>query len=315
MAIPARAAFSGNALTTGPSTISEGVMRTTWNGSISFGLVNIPVGLAPATKPAARQSDVSFRQLHRECGTPIKQKRWCPVHDREVDADEIVRGWEVSKGQFVMIEDADLEALETRAAEGSRTIDITSFVRLEEVDPIYFDRTYFLVPAGTEAQRRPYVLLLEAMKEEDVAALGKFVLAGKEKLGLIRPKGEALALETLFVNEDVNKQDEIDEAVRGSEVRESELDLAKQIIASLAAEFEPDELRSEYRASLKEMLEAKLDGREIEVPEPEVEAPVVDLMDALRASVAAAGKKPAAEKGAAKKASPAPRKKAAAGRK
>src|SRR4051794_41681373 len=163
------------------------LMRTTWNGSISFGLVNTPVGLAPATKPAARQSDVSFRQLHRECGTPIKQKRWCPVHEVDVEADEIVRGWEVSKGQFVQIEDADLEALETRTSSNSRTIDITSFVRTEEVDPVYFDRTYFLVPAGADAQRRPYVLLLEAMKEENVAALGTFVLAGKEKLCLIRP--------------------------------------------------------------------------------------------------------------------------------
>jgi len=274
-------------------------MRTTWNGSISFGLVNIPVGLAPATKPAARQSDVSFRQLHRECGTPIRQKRWCPVHEIEVDSDQIVRGWEVSKGQFVFVEDADLEALETRASADSRTIDINSFVRGEEVDPIWFDRTYFLVPSGTEAQRRPYALLLEAMKHEGVAALGSFVLAGKEKLCLIRPMGDALALETLFVSEDVKAGDEIAEAVTSSEVRDAELDLAKQIIASLEGPFEPDALRSEYRASLKEMLQAKLEGREIEeAPEPAAETPVVDLMEALRASVAAAGggKKPAAAK-------------------
>ena len=291
-------------------------MRTTWNGSLSFGLVNIPVGLAPATKPAARQSDVSFRQLHRECETPIKQKRWCPVHDVEVDPDEIVRGWEVSKGQFVVVEDAELEALETRAADSSRTIDITSFVPTDEVDPIWFDRTYYLVPAGAEAQRRPYVLLLEAMKEETVAAVGKFVLAGKEKLCLIRASGGALVLETLFVHEDVKDSGEIGEAVAAAEVREPELALAKQIIAGLSAEFEPTELRSEYRASLKEMLEAKLDGRELEAPAPAaVETPVVDLMDALRASVAAA-KKPAGKRKAApsKKADTAPRGKAAAGR-
>src|SRR3954447_22022946 len=197
-------------------------MRTTWNGSVSFGLVNIPVGLAPATKPAARQSDVSFRLLHRECGSPIKQKRWCPVHERDVESDELVKGWEVTKGQFVMVEDADLEAIEQR--DTSRSIDINRFVRLEEVDPVYFDRTYFLVPAGTEAQRRPYVLLLEAMKESEVAAVGSFVLAGKEKLCLIRPKGDALALETLFVNEDVKSQAEIDEAVASSEVRPPELE-------------------------------------------------------------------------------------------
>jgi DNA end-binding protein Ku len=281
-------------------------MRTTWNGSVSFGLVNIPVGLAPATKPAARQSDVSFRMLHRECGTPIKQKRWCPVHERDVESDELVRGWEVAKGQFVTVEDADLEAIEQR--DTSRSIEISRFVRLDEVDPIYFDRTYFLVPAGAEAARRPYVLLSEAMKEAGVAALGRFVLAGKEKLCLIRPMGEALALETLFVSEDVKDHAEIAEAVSTSEVREPELELAKQIIASLAGSFDPGELRSEYRESLRELLEAKLAGQEIEMPEAPAPTPVVDLMEALRASVAAASaKKPTAEK---KKA--APRKRAAA---
>jgi DNA end-binding protein Ku len=272
-------------------------MRTTWNGSVSFGLVNIPVGLAPATKPAARASDVSFRLLHRECGTPIKQQRYCPVHERVVESDELVKGWEVSKGQFVQIEDADLEAIEQH--DTSRSIEISRFVRLEEVDPVYFDRTYFLVPAGAEAAKRPYVLLLEAMKEAEVAALGRFVLAGKEKLCLIRAKGDALALETLFVSEDVKSQAEIDEAVSAAEVKGPELDLAKQIIASLSAPFDPAELRSEYRESLRELLEAKLAGVEIEVPEPAAPTPVVDLMEALRASVAAASKKPPAKKKAA----------------
>jgi DNA end-binding protein Ku len=281
-------------------------MRTTWNGSVSFGLVNIPVGLAPATKPAARQSDVSFRLLHRECGSPIKQKRWCPVHERDVESDELVKGWEVSKGQFVMVEDADLEAIENR--DTSRSIDINRFVRMEEVDPVYYDRTYFLVPAGAEAQRRPYVLLLEAMKDAGVAALGRFVLAGKEKLCLIRPMGEALALETLFVHEDVKDHAEIDEAVAGAQVKKPELDLAKQIIASLEAPFEPEELRSEYRESLRELLEAKLEGVELEVPVAEAPTPVIDLMEALKASVAAASKKPAAEP----KKKAAPRKRAAA---
>jgi DNA end-binding protein Ku len=275
---------------------------------VSFGLVNIPVGLAPATKAAARQSDVSFRMLHRECGTPIKQKRWCPVHERDVESDELVKGWEVTKGQFLMVEDADLEAIENR--DTSRSIDINRFVRLDEVDPVYFDRTYFLVPAGAEAQRRPYVLLLEAMKDAEVAALGRFVLAGKEKLCLIRAMGDALALETLFVREDVKDHAEIDEAVATSEVRDAELDLAKQIITSLAGPFDASELRSEYRESLREMLEAKLEGHEIEAPAEAAPTPVVDLMEALRASVAAAQKKPAAASEGKKKA--APRKRAAA---
>ena len=261
-------------------------MRTTWNGSISFGLVSIPVGLAPATAPSARQSDVQFKLLHRTCLTPIKQKRWCAFHDVELGPDEIVRGWEVAKGEFVPIEDAELEALEQH--DTSRSIEITRFVESSEVDPVYFDRTYYLVPAGVEAQRRPYALLARAMREAGVWGLGSFVLAGKEKLCLIRPKEDALALQTLFVAEDVKSQDEIDEAVASTQTKPEELALAQQIIAALEGSFEPSELKSEYRASLRELLEAKLEGRE-PVVEPEVvpAAPVVDLMEALRASVAA----------------------------
>jgi DNA end-binding protein Ku len=259
-------------------------MRTIWNGSISFGLVNIPVGMALATKPAARQSDVSFRMLHRECGTPIKNKRWCPQHDREVSNDEIVKGWEVAKGQFVFVEDSDLEALET--ADDSRTIAITRFVELDQVDPIFFDRTYFLAPAEAAAQRRPYVLLLDAMKETNTAAVGKFVRQGAEHFCLIRAKGNALALETLFLAEDVRSAAEIEEAVEEIEVKDTELELARQVISSLAADFDE-------RRDLKALLEAKLAGEEIAAPEPVAEtAPVVDLMEALKASVAEAqGKK------------------------
>src|SRR4249919_4374041 len=265
-------------------------MRTTWNGSLSFGLVSIPVGLAPATKPAARQSDVSFRLLHRECATPIKQKRWCPTHDREVTQDEIVRGFEVTKGQSVIVEDADLEAIER--ADDSRSIEITRFVEQDDVDPIFFDRTYFLVPAAAEAQRRPYVLLLEAMRETGTAALGRFVRAGRESLCLVRAKDDTLALETLFLAEDVYSQAEISEAVEGTAVKKSELDLTRQVIETLAGEFEPSELASEYRRDLRALLEAKLSGEEIAVPEPVEVAPVIDLMEALKASVAAAKKQP-----------------------
>jgi DNA end-binding protein Ku len=276
-------------------------MRTTWNGSISFGLVSIPVGLAPATASSARQSDVSFRLLHRECLNPIQQKRWCPVHEVEVGPDELVRGWEVSKGHFVPIEDAELEALEQR--DTSRAIDITSFVKLGEVDPVYFDRTYYLVPAGAEAQRRPYALLLEAMKKADVAAIGSFVLAGKEKLCLIRAKGDALALETLFVSEDVKSPEEIEEAVGSAKVKAPELALAQQIIASLEAPFDPAALRSEYRSSLRELLNAKLEGHEVvaEAERATAEAPVPDLLEALLATVSAAGKAPAKKPAAKRK--------------
>jgi DNA end-binding protein Ku len=285
-------------------------MRTIWNGSISFGLVNIPIGLALATKPAARSSDVSFRTLHRECGTPIKQKRWCPLHDREVPNDELVKGWEVAKGQFVIVEDADLEAIMRH--DDSRSIEITRFVPADEVDPVWFDRTYFLVPASATAQRRPYVLLLEAMRETGTAALGRFILRGSENLCLIRPKGDALVLETMFVGEDVHSQAEIDEAVGETEVKEPELALARQVIDSLVGEFDPSELTSDYRRDLRAMLEAKLAGEEISIPEPEPEAPVVDLMEALRRSVAEITDKDDGE-GQKKAAKPRARKKAAAG--
>jgi DNA end-binding protein Ku len=258
-------------------------MRTIWNGSISFGLVNIPVGLALATTPKAKQSDVSFRTLHRECKTPIRQKRWCPTHEREVGPDEIVKGWEVAKGEFVIVEDADLEAISQH--DDSRSIDITRFVPLDEVDPVYLDRTYYLAPAQAAAQLRPYVLLLEAMKQAEMGAIGRFVLRGAEYFALIRPKGDALVLETLFLAEDVRSQAEIDEAVAGTEVKKAELDLAQQVMQSLVGEFDPAELQSQYRSDLRQLLEAKLDGQEIARPEPVAEAPVVDLLEALKRSV------------------------------
>jgi DNA end-binding protein Ku len=285
-------------------------MRTTWNGSLSFGLVTIPVGLAPATTPKARASDVTFRTLHRECKTPIKQKRWCPVHDREVPNEELVKGWEVSKGQFVIVEDADLEAIAQH--DTSRAIEISRFVPLAEVDPLFFDRTYFLAPSSAEAQRKPYVLLLNAMKETGMGAIGRMVIRGNENLVLVRPKGDALLLETLYLAEDVRSQAEIDEAVEGIEVSEPELDLARQLIDSLVGEWEPAELHSEYREHLREMLEAKLAGEEITVPEPVAEAPVVDLMEALRKSVAASKPSSKSADGAKPAKKAAPRKRAAA---
>jgi DNA end-binding protein Ku len=283
-------------------------MRTIWNGSISFGLVNIPVGMALATKPAARQSDVSFRTLHRECLTPIKQKRWCPTHEREVERDELVKGWEVTKGEFVVVEDADLEAI--MEIDDSKSIEITRFVDAADVDPVYFDRTYYLAPARETAAQRPYVLLLRAMQESGKAALGRYVRQGAEHLCLIRPKGDALAMETMFLAEDVNSQAEIEEAVGGSKVKDAELGLARQVIDSLAGDFEPEELTSQYRQNLKKMLEAKLDGQEIAKPEPVAEeTPVVDLMEALRRSVEEVKETKPARKKAARK--PAARKKVA----
>jgi DNA end-binding protein Ku len=279
-------------------------MRTIWNGSISFGLVSIPIGLAVATQ----RSDIAFRTLHRECGTPIKNKRWCPFHERDVEAEELVKGWEVAKGEFVVVEESDLEAV---ALQRSQSIEILRFVALADVDPVYFDRTYYLAPATTDAQRRPYVLLLRAMEETGMAAIGKFVLWGKENLCLIRPRGESLALETLFFAEDVRSHQEIEEAVESTDVKKAELDLARQVIASLVGEFEPAEFENEYRRDLRAMLEAKLAGQEVSKPEPVPETPVVDLMDALKKSVAEVQSRGSSDGKA--KAAPKPRRRAAAG--
>jgi DNA end-binding protein Ku len=279
-------------------------MRTIWNGSISFGLVNIPIGLAVATQ----RKDVSFRTLHRECKTPIQQKRYCPFHEREVERDELVKGWEVSKGEYVIVEEEDLEAV---ALQRSNSIEILRFVELAQVDPVYFDRTYYLAPASAEAQRRPYVLLLEAMKETGMAAVGKFVLWGKENLCLIRPHEDSLAMETLFFAEDVRSRSEIEEAVHETEVNDAELTLARQVIESISGDFDPEEFKNEYREDVRQMLEAKLSGQEIAKPEPVPEAPVIDLMEALKKSVAETkgGKAPARKKAAASSGS---RRKAAA---
>jgi DNA end-binding protein Ku len=283
-------------------------MRISWNGSLTFGLVTIPVGLAPATKPAARQSDVSFRLLHRECGTPIKQKRWCPKHDREVGPDELVKGWEVAKGQFVVVEEAELEALEHQ--DDSRAIEVSQFVPLDEIDPIWLDRTYFLVPGAAPAQRRPYRLLLQAMREAGVGGIGRFVRSGRESLCLVRTRGDALVLETLFLAEDVYSQAEIEEAMGETELKKTELGLAQQLIDGLAGDFDPASLTSDYRRDLRTLLEAKLKGEEIAMPEPVDEpAPVIDLMEALKASVAAAKTRDGAQKKA--KAPAKPRKRAA----
>ena len=260
-------------------------MRTIWNGSINFGLVNIPIGLAVAQQ----RQDVAFRTLHRECGTPIKQKRYCPTHERDVEADELVKGWEFSKGQFVVVEDSDLESV---AVERSQSVDIVRFVQVDDVDPIYFDRTYYLSPASAVAQRRPYVLLLRAMQQAGLAGIGRFVLWGKENLCLIRPLGDSLALETLFYSEDLRSRTEIDEAVGETDVNEAELGMALQLVESLSGEWTPEEFTNDHRRALREMLEAKLAGEEITRPEPAAPVPVVDLMEALRQSVAQAQGKP-----------------------
>ncbi len=255
-------------------------MRTIWNGSLSFGLVAIPVGLAVAQQ----RQDISFRTLHRECGSPIKQKRWCPVHERELEADELVKGWEFAKGQFVVVQDGDLESVELRR---SRSIELIRFVPLDGVDPIYFDRAYYLSPSSDPVGTRPYALLVRALEETGMAAVGRFVLWGKENLALVRAREGVLVLELLFYAEDVRDGAEIAEVVAEAEIKKQELAMARQLVESQVGAFDPSEYRNTYRDELRAMLEVKLAGEAVVRPEPVAEAPVIDLMEALRQSVAA----------------------------
>ena len=246
-------------------------MRTTWNGSISFGLVSIPVGLAPATAPAARQSDVQFRMLHRECLTPIKQKRWCPVHDIEVASEELVRGWEVTKGQFVPIEDEELEALEQR--DTSRAIEITRFVGSDEVDPS--SSTGPTTSSRPAPRRSAAPTRCCSRRCARTASSGSARSCSRARRALPDPaEGRRARAPDAVRREDVKSQAEIDEAVAATTVKKEELALAHQLIGGLQGEFDPSDLQSEYRTQLRELLSAKAEGRELpEAEEAETETP------------------------------------------
>jgi len=258
-------------------------VRAIWNGFISFGLVTIPVSVGLAQQ----RSDVSFRTLSRETGQPVRQKRWDPQRDVEVTSDETVKGWEVAKGRYLPVEDSELERF---AARQEKTIQILQFVEMPEVDPVYFERAYWLDPQ--ERAERPYKLLARAMEESGRAALGRFVLSTKEHLVLVRPIDGMLTLETLYYPEDVRMRDkdEIVERLEDVEVSDQELTMAQQLVDGLSKPFAPEEYPNQTRAALLEFLEAKAAGTEIAEPEEaESPAPVIDLMAALKASLAAAG--------------------------
>jgi DNA end-binding protein Ku len=283
-------------------------MRSVWNGTISFGLVNIPIALGVATQ----RSDPKFRTLDAETNQPIRQQMVSTARDDAVvERTETVKGYEVGKGQFVVVTDEELESV---AVERRRTIDIVSFIDIDEVDPVYYDRTYYVAPQ--EAANKPYTLLLEALKETGKAAVGKLVLSSKEHLVLLRPAGDSLAIELLFYPEDVrmSTRDEIEGIVHDTKVAKPELDMAKQLVESLSRPFEPGDFENEHKRDLMALIEKKLAGEEITVaPEPEERQPVPDLMAALQASLEQAkdDKRKGAPKAAAK--SSGAKKKAASG--
>ncbi len=257
--------------------------RPIWSGTISFGLVTVPVKLVTATK----SQDVRFNQLEEGTGSRIRYRKVSEATGDEVPNERIVKGYEISPGQYVVVDQEEMDAFAPKA---TRTVEIEDFVDLDQIDPIFFDHPYYLVPDRGAA--KPYKLLLDAMEELGKVAVGRVVLRGKEHLVAIRPVGDALCIETMRYADEVLPVEELEGLPEGDiEPTPRELDMARQLIEALAADFEPAQYHDEYRVQLRELIDKKAAGEEI-VAEPLVEEPakVVDLMAALEASLARAGR-------------------------
>lgn len=278
-------------------------------GTISFGLVSIPVKLYTA----AASGNVSFNQLHGVCGSRIKQQTFCPVCNQTVERGSLVRGYEFSKDQYVRISDEELKSLE---GEASKSIDIAGFVPLATVDPIYFEKTYYLGPE--KGGEKAYRLLAEAMAKSERVALAKFVMRGKESLVLIRAAQDGLMLHTMYFADEVRSFAEIERG-KDAKFRDAEMDLALKLIDGLTTDaFVPEEFTDEYRQRVLDMINAKVAGQEIVALAPAApKGRVIDLMEALKESLAkgpARPKKPLARAEKEAKAAPVP-KRAQAGKK
>jgi DNA end-binding protein Ku len=254
--------------------------RSIWSGAVSFGLVNVPVKLYSATSPKT----VRFHQLSSKTGARIRQKRVDSSTGDEVPFEDIVKGFELSPDRYVLIEPEELDALDPKA---TKTIDIEEFVDLSEIDPIFYDHSYYLAPATGGA--KAYRLLLEAMREAGKVAIGRVVIRSKQQLCALRPTDEVMALSTMLFGDEVLPPDRIDEldALEEAGATKRELTMAQQLIGSLSAEFDPTRYRDEYRERVLDLIERKAAGEEISVqPEAEDTTPAPDLMAALEASLA-----------------------------
>jgi DNA end-binding protein Ku len=260
--------------------------RAIWRGVISFGMVSIPVRLFTATE----SKDIRFRQLHEETRQPVKQLRWSPELDREVGYDELLKGYEYAKDQYVIVDDEDFEKLPVPS---KHTISLTAFVSNEEIDPIHYERSYYLEP--DEAGQKPFALLLRSLEEQGLLAVGKVALRQKEHLCVLRPHDGLILLETLYYPDEIREPDgSID--VEGIEVSKQEMQMAAALIEMLRKPFDPEEYKDEYREQLMAMISAKLEGGEVVTGEESMPAAAsVDLMAALKASVEAAKSRKASE--------------------
>jgi DNA end-binding protein Ku len=251
--------------------------RALWTGSLSFGLVNVPVSLIAAS----RDLDLHFRQLHEKDGAPIDVQRWCSKENVEIPYEEVTHGYELDDGDQVIVSDLELQAIEPRK---TRTIDIEQFVDLADVDPIYFDHPYFLVPSGEDdGSIRAYRLLTEVMSRTERAALGRFVMRAKEYLAIVRQRDGALTLTTMLFADEIRDTKDVAAAHQKSHrPTRKQLDAAVAVIEELSCEWDPDKHKDRYRARLKRVVDRKRKGETIKAPEA-AEAPEVpsDLMAAL----------------------------------
>jgi len=251
-------------------------MHTMWKGSISFGLVNIPVKLYAATE----DKDIKMRYLHSECHTPIKYEKRCPVCERDIQQEEIVKGYEYEPGKFVIVKNEELNEL---APESNKAVEIIDFVKLEEIDPIYFNRSYFIGP--NENGEKAFMLLKQAMDATGKIGVAKITIRSKQHLAVVRVYDKGLVLETMFFPDEVRNIDHVPGIPEQIELKEKELDMAKQLIEQLTTEFDPENYKDDYREAVTELIQAKIRGNDVNVVKKPPKANIVDLMDALQASI------------------------------
>ena len=248
-----------------------------WKGYLTFGLISVPVRLFSA----ARTEHISLNQLHKECKTRVKQPLYCPTHQRIVERSEIVKGYEYEKGQYVLVEDEEIKKI---APPSASSMEIQEFVNADDVDPLYLDASYYMVPE--DAGRKAYQLLVKTMEESGRAAIAKLCMHQREYVVLVRPRDHGLTLHTMYFADEVRALPEYGE--KGEvKVKPEEVKLAKQLVDSLAGEFDPKKYHDEYKERLKALLDAKLAGQEVAVAAQPQLAPVIDMMEALKKSLAA----------------------------
>ncbi len=248
---------------------------STWKGFLSFGLISIPIRLSPA----ARTERISFNQLHSVCHTRIKMPLFCPTCNRMVERNEIEKGYEYEKDQYLLFAEAELKEAEPESA---RTMEILEFVKVAEIDPLYFDASYYAAPE--DAGAKAYHLLLDAMRESDYAAIAKVTMHGRENIAIIRPRKEGLTIHTMFYQNEIRPSVEYGSTDK-SEIKAQEKELAKRLIESLATRFEPEKFHDAYQDNLRKLIEAKAHGQKLSVVPHAAKSPVIDLMEALKKSL------------------------------